>query len=102
MNSVFIIQNQYNLYLTKQGEWTDGTDANLLYSTPHKDVAINTKVEHSVRDPLLRLMIVPCTLDKKRGVPQIGPIGRSGRDNIDQTPADSFCPDVQGAADGQG
>lgn len=101
MNSVFIIQNQYNLYLTKQGEWADGTDANSLYSTPHKDVAINTKVEHSVRDPLLRLMIIPCTLDEKRGVPQIGPIERSGRDSIDQPPADSFCPAFQGAADGQ-
>lgn len=100
MNSVFIIQNQYNLYLTKQGEWADGTDANSLYSTPHKDVAINTKVEHSVRDPLLRLIVVPCTLDQKKGLPQIAPDAGSFRESIDQPSADSFCSEPKGASSG--
>lgn len=89
MTRIYIIQNQYNLYLNKQGEWSDGTDANLLYRTPHPDAAINTKVELSVRDPLLRLSVVPCTLNEK-GRPEIDTTAIPISESIDRTTADSF------------
>ncbi len=58
MDSLFIIQNQHQMYLDKHGEWVDGSDSQLLYRTAHKDEAINVKVEHAVRSPDLRLTLV--------------------------------------------
>lgn len=89
MNRTYIIQNQYNLYLSKQGEWSDGKDANLLYRTPHQDAAINTKVELSVRDPLLRLNVVSCTLNEK-GRPEIDTETFPVSESIDRTATNSF------------
>ncbi len=89
MTRAYIIQNQYNLYLDKQGEWSDGKDANLLYRTPHQDAAINTKVELSVRDPLLRLSIVSCTLNEK-GRPEIDIHSSPISESIDRTAINSF------------
>lgn len=70
MTAAFIIQNQHHFFLSKNGEWLDGREANALYKTIHKDEAINMKVEHSVRDPNLRLRIVDCSLNDK-GLPII-------------------------------
>lgn len=65
MSEVYIIRNQDNFYLDKQGEWVDGNDSHRLFRTAYKDEAINVKVELSVRHPQLRLTIVSGVLDEK-------------------------------------
>lgn len=65
MTEVFIIQNHDQSYLSKHGDWTDGSDANQLYRTHHKDEAVNMKVEQSVRNPQLRLSVVTGQLNEK-------------------------------------
>lgn len=65
MSEVYIIRNQGHLYLSKQGEWVDGSDRHCLFRTTHKDEALNMKVELSVRDPQLRLTLVTSALDEK-------------------------------------
>lgn len=65
MSEVYIIRNQDQLYLSKQGEWVDGSDSQSLFRTAHKDEALNMKVELSVRDPKLRLNLVTVVLDEK-------------------------------------
>jgi hypothetical protein len=65
MTEVYIIRNQHQLYLDKQGNWVDGSESHQLYRTHHKDEAINTKVELSVRHPELRLTVVPGALDAR-------------------------------------
>jgi hypothetical protein len=65
MTQVFIIQNHDQMYLSKQGGWVDGSDANQLFRSMHKDEAINVKVEQSVRNPQLRLSVLTCELDAK-------------------------------------
>lgn len=68
MSQFFLIQNQDKQFLSKQGEWVGIDEGNSLYRTPHKDEAINIKVEHSVKNADIRLTIVPCTLNQ-RGLP---------------------------------
>lgn len=65
MTEVFIIQNRDQTYLTKQGEWVSGDAAASLFRSPHKDEAVNMKVEQSVRNPQLRLTIVTAQLNDK-------------------------------------
>lgn len=65
MSDVFIIQNHDRTYLTKHGEWADGTETSQLFRSSHKDEAINTKVEQSVRNPRLRLRIINAELTDK-------------------------------------
>lgn len=65
MEPLYIIQNQHQHYLSKQGEWVDGHDSQILFRTAYKDEAINIKVEHAVRSPELRLSIVPVTTNDK-------------------------------------
>lgn len=71
MSDVFVLRNQDHLFFDKHGEWTDGSDANSLYRTPHKDEALNQKLELTVRYPELRITVVDCQLDTK-GHPQLG------------------------------
>jgi hypothetical protein len=65
MTEVYIIRNQYQLYLDKQGAWVDGSDSQQLFRSRFRDEAINTKVELSVRQPDLRLTLVPGVLDER-------------------------------------
>lgn len=65
MTEAFLIQNQHQQFLDKHGTWVDGSEAQTLYKTAHKDEAINIKVEHSVKDVELRLSIVSCKLNEK-------------------------------------
>lgn len=85
MTDVFVIRNQHGLFLGKHGDWIDGQDAHSLYRTMHKDEAINVKVEHSVRDPLLRLQIVTCSTNEK-GEPRPLDTRQAAAGEIDQTP----------------
>lgn len=72
-NSVFVVKNQHGLYLSKQQEWVDGTEAQALYRTRHRDEAINTVFEVSSRDIYLRAETVVCELDAK-GVPVLATV----------------------------
>ena len=58
MLAVFLLQNQYDQYLSKSGEWLDGADSKTLYRTVHKDEVINQKVEVAVKQADTRAKIV--------------------------------------------
>ena len=68
MTEVYLLQNDDGLFLNKQQEWVDGSDAGSLYKTAHKDDAINTKVELTVKAPYLRISTVVCSVNE-RGIP---------------------------------
>lgn len=72
MTDVFILENQHHQFLDKQGNWIEPAQSSQLYRTVHRDEAINLKVEHSVRDPGLRVSIRSCSLNQK-GQPQLTP-----------------------------
>jgi hypothetical protein len=67
MTEVYLLQRNDGYYLSKHQDWVDGSHANELYRASHKDDAINTKVELTVKEPLLRLKIISCDLTE-RGV----------------------------------
>lgn len=81
MTTVFIIQNHDQTYLTKQGEWVDGSDASALFRTSYKDEAINMKVEQSVRNPMLRLTVLDARVNAKGQLELDG--AATGGPNID-------------------
>lgn len=70
MTEVYLLQNHQGFYLNRQQEWVDGAEAASLYRAEHKDEAINTKVELTVKAPDLRIQLVECTLNE-RGQPCI-------------------------------
>lgn len=65
MATVFVVKNQFGLFLNKQQEWADGNDNHLLYRTVHRDEAINTVFEVSSRDIYLRAEVQNCECDEK-------------------------------------
>lgn len=79
MTEVFIIRNQHQLYLGKQGAWVDGSDSHQLYRARFKDEAINTKVEISVRQPEMRLTLVAGVLDERSQI-SLTPVPQSAID----------------------
>lgn len=81
MTEVYIIQNHDQTYLTRHGEWVDGSDANQLFRSPHKDEAVNIKVEQSVRNPLLRLSVITCQINDKGQLQLDGPVTSSNIDS---------------------
>lgn len=97
MTEVYIIRNQDQLYLDKQGEWVDGSASHTLYRTAFKDEALNTKVELSVRHPQLRLTIVPGAVDEK-GHLALAESEATAR-VIDQSTSTSFSAAAGAAAD---
>ncbi|WP_027328220.1 hypothetical protein [Marinimicrobium agarilyticum] len=68
MTELYILRNQQGYFLGKQKDWLDGRDRGALYKTPHKDEAINLKVEVSAKDFEQRIRILPCQADE-RGLP---------------------------------
>ena len=62
MSTVFVLQNQFKHLLNKQKAWTSGRDARTLYSTPHKDEAINLMFELSSKDFGLRVDVLEVAL----------------------------------------
>ena len=58
MSNLFVIRNQGNLYLSKQGEWLNGGEVQPLFRTPHHDIALNTLIEHNAKDISLRCDIL--------------------------------------------
>ncbi len=68
MSNVFLLQNQYQQLLSKQGEWVDGREASTLFRTAHRDEALNQMIETNARDYTLRMKILECPLND-RGLP---------------------------------
>lgn len=66
MTTIYILKNQYNLFLAKSGDWTTPkTHDRSIFSTPHKDEAINTKIELSVKEADLRITLIETRLSDK-------------------------------------
>ncbi|CAH0990886.1 hypothetical protein SIN8267_00986 [Sinobacterium norvegicum] len=65
MSTVFILENQYGQYLNKQGEWLLPVAIKTLYSTVHKDEALNTLVENNSQNVTLRVKIIAVECDEK-------------------------------------
>lgn len=63
--TLYILQNQYGQYLTKQEEWSDGGDRDQLYRTPNRDEALNLLIEINAKDIELRGRIIDCEGDTK-------------------------------------
>jgi hypothetical protein len=64
-NSVFVIRNHENRYLTKKHKWRSGNDKNILYRASEKDVALNELIEVNARDIMARLQLIVCELDER-------------------------------------
>src|SRR5690554_1728085 len=72
MSDIYLLQNQDKLFLGKQKDWLDGRDRNSLFKTPHKDEAVNQRVEISAKDYTQRITLLLCPVDE-RGLPVIAP-----------------------------
>ncbi|GLS27122.1 hypothetical protein [Marinibactrum halimedae] len=70
MSNVYILQNQHKLFLTRQGEWTDGRDSTPLYRTANKDEALNQLFETNAKDYDQRISVIECETGSK-GAPII-------------------------------
>ena len=61
MTTVYLLIDQHNNYLSKEGEWISSEEAKMsvprLFRTTMKDEAINQKVECVVKNPELRIAI---------------------------------------------
>ena len=67
---LYIIQSQGGQVLDKHLNWVDGVDRSQLFSTPHRDVALNQLIELNTRDIQLRARVVACDCDD-RGNPVV-------------------------------
>ena len=72
MTELFLLIDQHNNYLDKDGQWIPPAEAkssaNSLFRTPLKDEAINQKVEYIVKNPDVRVTITSAPAGNK-GVP---------------------------------
>ena len=55
---LYILQNQDKYFLSKHGEWVDGTDLKELFKTPYRDVAVNQLFEVNAHDHTQRIQIL--------------------------------------------
>jgi hypothetical protein len=76
MSKVFIIKNQDDFYLTRQNEWNNGSEAALLFKTPHHDIALNTLIELNSKDIHLRGVIMEVETSDK-GLPIVEVIAQA-------------------------
>jgi hypothetical protein len=63
---MYVIQNQHDYFLAKNGEWLDGREPTQLYKTNHKDEALNQMFEANSRDYSLRLQLLDCEINAKK------------------------------------
>lgn len=70
MSHVYVLTNQHQQFLSKSNEWIDGREANRLFRSEHKDIAINQMFEANTRDVTLRIELLQCKLNDK-GQPQV-------------------------------
>ena len=72
MKKTYVLQNQHKLLLAKSRDWVDARDLRSLFQTPHKDEAINQKVEVNAKDYTQRIHLLEVELNDK-GLPVIPP-----------------------------
>ncbi|SEA15593.1 hypothetical protein [Microbulbifer marinus] len=65
MSHVYVLTNQHQQFLSKSNEWIDGREANRLFRSEYKDVAINQMFEANTRDVSLRIELLQCELNPK-------------------------------------
>lgn len=72
MTELYLLTDQHNQFLNKEGHWLPLTEAKqhpaTLFRTPLKDEAINQKVEYVVKNPELRIALATVPVDDK-GLP---------------------------------
>jgi len=66
MQQLYVVTDQRALFVNKQKEWVDGSEAKTLFRTPHKDEAINLVFELSSKDISLRAEILLVEQDKNK------------------------------------
>jgi hypothetical protein len=62
---IYIIKSHDESILGKDFDWLDGTNASLIFNTPHRDIALNQLIELNAKDINLRAQIIECEADKK-------------------------------------
>lgn len=92
MATVFLLQNQHKELLNKQGDWTDGREAKSLYSTIHRDEALNQMIEVNSKDYTLRIKLLECERNEK-GIPlvqddDLPPLGGYQPEPVEETIVD--------------
>ena len=96
MSSVFIIQNQEALFLSRQKEWVADGKQDVLFKTPHHDLALNELFELTAKHPELRAAVIEAQTNN-RGLPLIDnlepPISPKGE--LLQPMAAAVDPDIQ-------
>jgi hypothetical protein len=70
VTTIYVIRNQNQHYLGRNGEWVDGSHLPALFRTPHRDVALNELVEVNLRDLSLRGELLACEANDE-GYPQV-------------------------------
>ena len=71
-HSIYLVQNQDKLFLSKQSGWVDGRDLGCLYKTRYKDEALNEIVEVNSKDVNQRIHLLECDATKS-GMPILDP-----------------------------
>jgi hypothetical protein len=62
---VYILKTQNNLVLNKNFEWSSEPHRDSVFSSPHRDIALNQLIELNAKDISLRVSIVECEADSK-------------------------------------
>ncbi len=65
MTEVYLLQNNEGLLLSKQWEWLDIATHSSWYHTEYKDEALNTRLELTIKHPIMRINIIKCPLNDK-------------------------------------
>ncbi|MBX2858381.1 MAG: hypothetical protein KTR17_06940 [Cellvibrionaceae bacterium] len=87
MPEIYLLKNQHHAYLDKSNLWINSGERRQLFRTPHRDEALNMRVEWAVKHPELRIEITKVPLDEK-GLPEID-LPRSPKDkDTEQLPFD--------------
>lgn len=94
-DSVFVIRNHENRYLTKKHKWRSGKERQTLFRSAEKDVALNELIEVNAKDIMARLQLVLCEADD-HGLPVVDvmaddPPEALEEDMADQVVADAFA-----------
>jgi hypothetical protein len=62
---VYILKTQNNLVLNKNFEWSSEPHRDTVFSSLHRDIALNQLIEINAKDISLRVSIVECEADSK-------------------------------------
>ncbi|MFA5632082.1 MAG: hypothetical protein WC997_11250 [Porticoccaceae bacterium] len=89
---LYIIQSQNGQVLDKHLNWVDSAETSQLFSTAHKDIALNQLIEINARDIHLRARVVACARnDKGNPVIESQPAASADDSNSITRPQDPTC-----------